>query len=641
MDIRLRRLELRNFKGVAAFTLEPGGGDVTIRGQNGAGKSSVADALNWLLFDKNQTGEKTFSIKTIGTDGQSLHDLEHGVAGTFRLEPEGRELTLEKILREKWTKKRGSGEREFQGHETAYAVDGVPRKKGEFDEAVAALCPEEPFRLLTSTTYFNALRWQDRRRILLDVSGDVTDAEVIEAHEGLAGVAEILGGRTLDDAMKVLKARRPKINSAIDQIPARIDEVQRSKPEAGAASPPAGGKSYNEIKAEWQAAQERRAAILAGDNTEVRARIADLQDQLRKAKGEAEEAERQERMMAADAAADVRRLQVDVAGLEAELAGKDALIKKIEASLVGLREKWTVIDAQTYTHGKCALCNRPLPEEMNKEMEARFNAAKAEELKACVAEGEEAKTMKEARAAERARIEQQIATAREEIASKAYTEAPEKVEGMDVDPLVEEIEEELLELQNQAAKASTPSTEQVDKEIEEARAAMEAMDQFAANVKRAGDAEARMKELQAEKKALGLELDEIERSLSLLEEFTRAKVAMLTSAVEKRFAPLSFRLFQEQVNGGLAETCETLVPSPAGAPVPWGDANTGARVLAGLQIIRVLAEHYGVTAPVFIDNAESLTDALSPQPSQRIRLIADAACPELTLELDEPILQAS
>ena len=53
--------------------------------------------------------------------------------------------------------------------------------------------------------------------------------------------------------------------------------------------------------------------------------------------------------------------------------------------------------------------------------------------------------------------------------------------------------------------------------------------------------------------------------------------------------------------------------------VPDGTANKAARVNAGLDIINVLCRFYGVTAPIFIDNRESINDVI-PTESQIINL---------------------
>ena len=54
--------------------------------------------------------------------------------------------------------------------------------------------------MITDPTYFNTkLSWQDRRKILLKISGDKTVEEVIASDPSLAGLKEILDGRTIPE----------------------------------------------------------------------------------------------------------------------------------------------------------------------------------------------------------------------------------------------------------------------------------------------------------------------------------------------------------------------------------------------------------------------------------------------------------
>ena len=90
-----------------------------------------------------------------------------------------------------------------------------------------------------------------------------------------------------------------------------------------------------------------------------------------------------------------------------------------------------------------------------------------------------------------------------------------------------------------------------------------------------------------------------------------------------------FKLFENQVNGALAECCETTYNG-----VPYSNLNNGARLNIGLDIINTLAEHYGFSPPVWLDNAESVTDIL-PTKGQQIRLIVSGMDKKLRIELAE------
>jgi len=221
--MKLIKLSLKNFKGVADFSFAPLGNDASILGDNATGKTTLYDAFLWLLFDKDSTGRKDFNVKTLEPTGEAIHGLEHTVSAT--LQNGKREIELKKTLTEKWTKRRGEAERLFTGHETSYWIDDVPVKASEYKRAISALVEENLFKIITNPFYFNELPWQERRKILLDICGDVSEDEIIASNPDLAGITEILSGKKIDDYRKIIAEKIRKLNDEIAKVPVRIDEL--------------------------------------------------------------------------------------------------------------------------------------------------------------------------------------------------------------------------------------------------------------------------------------------------------------------------------------------------------------------------------------------------------------------------------
>jgi hypothetical protein len=65
---------------------------------------------------------------------------------------------------------------------------------------------------------------------------------------------------------------------------------------------------------------------------------------------------------------------------------------------------------------------------------------------------------------------------------------------------------------------------------------------------------------------------------------------------------VKFKLFNAQINGGETETCEISVNG-----VPFSDLNTAMKTYAGMDVINVISKFYKTSAPIFIDNRESIT----------------------------------
>src|SRR5690606_28720593 len=138
------------------------------------------------------------------------------------------------------------------------------------------------FRLLTDPLYFNTqLHWQERRRILLDACGDVSDADVVAAEPRLAELPSILNGRSVDDHRKVVMARRAEINRELDRIPVRIDEVRRGLPELPASDRADVEARLAELRARRQELSEELVRIESGGQVaELQRQLAEVQAEL-------------------------------------------------------------------------------------------------------------------------------------------------------------------------------------------------------------------------------------------------------------------------------------------------------------------------------------------------------------------------
>ena len=112
----------------------------------------------------------------------------------------------------------------------------------------------------------------------------------------------------------------------------------------------------------------------------------------------------------------------------------------------------------------------------------------------------------------------------------------------------------------------------------------------------------------------------------MIEQFTMLKVNAIEEKVNKLFPSVKFKLFETQINGGIKETCQTLING-----VPFSAANNAAQIQSGMEIIDVLSNHYGKVLPIWIDNAESVTTFPAVK-SQLIKLYVDESCKTLTVK---------
>ena len=632
MKITLQGIDLKNFKGIRKFSATFDGLNAVISGPNGAGKSVIADALNWLLFNKNQAGESSFGVKPIGPDGEEVHYMEHSVNAALSIDPgapaggpeTGHTVTLCKVMKEKWTKKRGSQTPEFGGHETTYYIDKVPKKESEYKDYIAGLVREDVFRLITSITHFNAMKWQDRRKLLLEVAGTISDYEIIVSDDRFSEIPGWCANRSFDDTLKMFRSQRPKINDELYKLPARITEAEDAKPAELACMPPSGVPAYAELTAKLTYLQNSRAAMMAGDTSSIRERIAakrqeiaDITNEHRIKCHEAEDTIRSIQNKAGELQIKLAQLKADQDLLARELM---VLHQRRRALLADWRLNRQILKA---TSQDCPTCGQPLSED--NAQAAEMKKARLETAAANVSRIEEVGKAKAVRVKEievsLPKIEKEIARISAEITG--ITDRADAVP-MPEPPDMGELNDEIAKLERELKSPGAVPTEVscIDDKISMVQAGIRAHDEAAANRKLSSQQDERVTELKDRKKSLGIELDALDSRIATMEDFIRARVSRVTEEVSTKFAPLSFKLFDMQINGGIAETCETLVPSPEGVMVPWGDCNTGHRILAGIRIVQVFSEHYGVHAPVFVDNAEALTMPIADIGSQVIRLVA-------------------
>ncbi len=645
-QLRLSKLSLHNFKGIRDFTLDANGGDIAVRGDNATGKTTLADSFAWLLFGKDSAGKADFDIKTLDSEGEAIHGLDHEVEATLTNGTDEKAVTLRKVFREKWTKRRGQAEREFTGNTTDHFIDGVPVKQKEYQEAVADIADEAVFRLLTDPAHFaERLHWEKRREILLDVCGDVTDSEVIASTESLANLPEILEGRSLEDHRKVIAARRREINAELDKIPVRIDEAERALPDVSEFPSEdeieTGLENTKTTKAE---AEQELARIEAGGQ------IAEKTKELREVEAAIQEAEtafqgnvesqkkalREARDMIAN---DLSQAQDKVREAERKIANAKTDIELLTQIMDERREEWQKTNDLAFEHDEpdtCAACGQSLPEEKveaarEKALEI-FNSAKSRNLTKLSEEGKRAKedrdkleTGEEAR-----RLVLSEAKAKMGELENALKEADEQIKSVIVpEPDISALEEKGASLNEVIGELRIGNAEMVeevrdritalDSQIQEAQEALDAY-------KAVARGEERIAELKAQEEKLAAEFEELERQLYLTEEFVRTKVQMLEERINNRFALARFRLFKVLVNGGLEECCDVNYEG-----VPWGSLNTGAQINIGLDIINTLTDHYDVTPPVFVDHAESVT-AIIPTRGQAIKLVVSEKDKELRVE---------
>ena len=633
--ITIEELHLRNFRGARDVKVSFTDGTNIVCGDNGTGKSTLMDAFLWLLFGKDAEERKDCEIKRIEA-GERLRQTDATVE--CRLDVDGQQNTLRRSLREVWSKPRGATEPVFKGNETEYSINDVPKKMSEFDAWVAEhLAPADVFRMLTDADCFPRLRWEKQREKLFELAGGVDEEAVRDSVDGLADLLARLSDKSLEDYKRELAARKRKLRKALEEIPARSDQTRLMIPTTDArdvwerklADVDARLADLNREAADFAAQERARGAEARRRVEEVEAlktRMARRTAELRRAAIEEAEKKNEGRrqvetrlrdLKAADAEA-TRRLK-DAKGEVDELGLR---INQKEEACERLRATWYAESARPYTGDNvCPHCLQPLPEEMQRDNRRRFEESKNERLSQIQTDGHRTKAeitrleeeMKTAEARlDRAAGDAFDAEASAEILREELAEMPDRVEPAAVDPMADEayraMAEELERLEADAPQ-TLPASEPNGGEAITARLATlnrerDTIRRGLSDCDTADSLRAEIRRLDEEARTLAQQFSDADRDEDTMRRYTRARIETVEQRVNSLFRTVRFRLFEYTNEGGEVDTCVPLVGDDG---VPYPVANTAAQVWAGLEIIRVLQQHAGVSAPVFVDGAERVT----------------------------------
>lgn len=644
--MRLMRMQLKNFKGATDVTIAPIGQDHTVYGDNGTGKTTLVDAVCWLLTGMDSGGKASFEIKTLDHDGKEINNLEHEVEGVFISNDAGMKVTLKKLMVEKWTKKRGQATPDFSGHTTSYYIDDVPMSEGDYRQRITQMIGDDKtVRMLTIPGYFAAsLPWLERRRTLLDICGQISDQEIIDKNSDLSDLPTILAGRSVDDHKKVLNATRSKINDDLKKVPVQIAEVKRSMVDVSEEPEEEIRLAIERITSLIDKNESTRASMVAtGGAAEKKAELSDVQAEISAIQAEIKDGHaaivRGKKDEIADLTRKVSTITSEITNLTNTRAQLTTKIATATATRDKLRQEFYQAQDTKIECGVCKTCGQELPADIVAEATAKANESLANTLADIETRGLEAKAEQDQAERGIEDIEEAISNLKTKQAEintllDRLNEALSLLESKDIFSGVKALSDLVavnnalaLEVEAIINGEKSADTTAITMEIDRLRADRgEAQGKLNSILKNKAS-EQRVAELMATEKDLAGQFEQCERELFMIEKFIRAKVSFLEQSVNSQFSMVSFKLFKEQINGGLAECCDVTVD---GVPYSTG-LNTGARINANIDIINTLSRHYGVHVPVFVDNCESVT-SLIPCDSQVIRLVVSATDKALRFE---------
>ena len=637
MNIELVKMHIENFKGIKELDISFGK-NTKIYGQNATGKTSIVDAYNWCLFDKNSIGEAKFQIRPLDANNNQINHVEIKVSVTLRID--GREITFKKVQKQNWVKKRGSLSETLQGNVNSFEIDEVPKKEKDYKEYIKNIINEDLFKLITNPQAFVGKKWQEQREELMKLAPDIDNEDVIATNPKLLSELSLaLSLHNPEDLQAKAKKALSEYKKQQAEIPARIDEVRKSMTDIDVAELELQRNGLKEQIAEIEKSEEDMTAQYekyqkdTDDLMDLKFKLSDME---RKANEDNNTSKRKYEEQIADFDADISSSNRRIDALKQNIIDAGGMISAYEKKREELLADWKEENAKTYVDNLvfdensaiCPMCGQSYPEDKIEQIKADFEQKKADvkakwekdhkdTLDRIVADGNRYKDLIE-------NLKSKIDDAEAQLSAEQNKLQRMELEKEGLTDLLEALPDKVDISDSEAYKELASQIAEKEKILNTANSGAEMRQQL--RIKKNGlkeelfevekqitsadnsAKEERIEELQQEMNDIADKVNEQEKMIYLLEEFTKAKMTMISKSVNEKFKIVNWKLFDKQVNGAIVECCECTVNG-----VPFSALNTGHRIVAGLDIISTLSEMYGVIAPIFIDNAEAINEFNIPK----------------------------
>ena len=623
----IKSLSLTNFKSIKELTINFSPDVTNIYGANSSGKTTIVDAVNFLLYQKDANGKSDTSMRPYGADGELIHDIDTVVKGVFS-DANG-DFTLEVVYKEKWTKVSGSAERKLTGNTTEYYIDGVPKKQADYKAFVAENFKEPWFSLTSNPNTFPNLKWQEQRKLLMELFGQGVDEEALLARPEFASVAaDIKKYGPADLKAKLLKEKKGYAKEIIE-LPARIDERRKSLSSIDDAAKVEADARLVLMKYEnpLEELQQKRAAILTGvQRSALEGKIAVLESKLEAIRNVRRDqlAKIKEPFLqkAAEIKAKSEGKEGQISILRKQVLNYERSINSRKEDLEKLGDTWESVDSEVFSDTECPCCHRPYTEEMLQPMLEQFNQSKSERLEEINQKGIAIKTQLDSDVAARTELLAEInklSVDSSEADAAALAENNKKMQAA-VDklaPLEEfvhpETHEKFWDL-SESLKLRKHEYEEcrldiniqlqkVDKQITEASAPVEKAREALARLRLDCETREVIAQLEDKKRTAMLMQGEAEARLAALDLYISSKMQALSDNINKAFANVNFKLFERNIsNEGIVETCELTMHG-----VPYRQLSNAEKCKAGMDVIDAISGRLNICNPVFVDNRESIT----------------------------------
>lgn len=634
MKIELKKLIVENFMAYphAEFDFFD---RTVIAGRNGIGKSTIATACTWLLFNCDYQLKDNPAVRRV-VGGNPVDDMDVYVEAV--LDIDGKEVTARKVQKRKYKKDGVS-----YADDNSYFINDVPKTLKAFNEYFGV--DMNVLKMCSSPGAFLNQKTADMRSYLFGLVENVSNLDVAKGNAELSEISDLLEKYSADELSAMNKATKSKVDKELPIIDGQIKEKERDiqlKSDVDVAELELLKSTLSE-QLEDNIKKQTDAEALEKDIQKKADGILELKFQLSGLQTQANDAnlnkirEVQHKINDANAFVDsiheeIRKNGVSVDRIKSEINEKDSAREL-------LAEKWKTVNSETFDESTtiCPTCNRELPDEEIKRLISDFTESKKKRLNEIEAKGNALRDEIEKAKPVLAELES-VSEENMKKLNLIISKLDEYHKQLDAIPKVVDIsdteEYKKLSAEIDAKEAEMQKSMKVDdmrgelklEENEIRRKLSECENQIAKSDTSAD--EQRLDELREKRMDMEQKKADAEKILYLLEELEKTKNQKLSSEINKHFGVVRWQLFEVNKSGGYKNVC---IPTVDGKSILSTMSNKGNQIIGKVDICNSIQKINDLSVPVFLDDLESLDSG------NKERVSKSANCQLIMLEVTDSV----
>lgn len=607
MRIKLLSMHLKNF-----MCYEEQGFDfhdkTVISGANGKGKSSIASAYTWCLFDCDYEMRSNPVVRR-EVNGSPV---EGDVEVTMVLDIDRRKTAVCKVQKRTYSKD-GSSYKD----DNKYFINDVPKTKTAFNEYLEI---DNAFKMSSNINTFLNQKSDEVRKFLFQTVKDIPDTSIADKYPDLAELEALLEKYSAEELSAMNKKKVADIKKELPILEGQIREKEadiKAKTDMDVSDLEI-QKNCLKKKIQENAEKQLESEKLYKNYNELTDGILELKMELSGLERKANESLVEERSKLLDISIQKKlerdKLQADINAIETKISAATDAIDRLKGKLEGIRIEWKEENERKFDEKSliCPYCKQLYSEEKKEELFTNFEKEKAELLASITTDGNNTKD--------------QLDRKTKDLDQFRLDMKERKAEYDAVFSEIKELEDKLSKLPKKLDISDTSEYQEINQQITEKENALKSMENISEYRKvlkedeqelreELSDCESkilmsnteieekRLSELKQQRTDMVQQQADAEKVLYLLTELEKAKNEEFSNQINQKFKLVQWQLFETAKNGNYKSTC---IPMVDGKSILTTISNKGNRILGRVDICQSVQDIAGISVPIWVDDCESL-----------------------------------